>query len=165
MHSKKWTQGLLIVYLLMLTWIIVFKMQFSFESLGRFRAINLLPFQGSAMANGVIDRSEIINNVIAFIPFGILLRTLWNEKPFLQQVAPLFLTSLVYEMTQYILMNGATDITDLMMNTLGGLIGLGIAWLFFRFCGQKTIKVINILSLIVAILLGLFIGLLILANY
>ncbi|MBN1069572.1 VanZ family protein, partial [Clostridium botulinum] len=37
------TTCLLVVYLLILTWIIIFKMQFSIQELDHWRSINLIP--------------------------------------------------------------------------------------------------------------------------
>lgn len=41
LNSKKLTRGLLIVYLVALIWIIIFKMQLSFQGLPHLRNINL----------------------------------------------------------------------------------------------------------------------------
>ena len=35
------------------------------------RSVNLIPFMGSVIVNGRIDISEIINNILVFIPVGI----------------------------------------------------------------------------------------------
>lgn len=71
MKSKKFTMGLLIFYLIVLTWIIIFKLQFSFENLPHIRNINLIPFGESVIINGKMDFGEIIQNALAFIPFGV----------------------------------------------------------------------------------------------
>ena len=96
--SKKMTMGLLLVYLIVLTWIIVFKMEFDISLLQctNFRNINLIPFGDSLVVNGHIDASEILLNVIAFIPFGIYLSIVKNEWNFFQKVLPIFLVSLSY---------------------------------------------------------------------
>ena len=62
-NQNKITAGLLVVYLFVLTWIILFKMQFSFQDLRHFtdfREINLTPFAGSVIVNNQIDFNEII---------------------------------------------------------------------------------------------------------
>ncbi|OOM15786.1 hypothetical protein [Clostridium saccharobutylicum] len=50
---------LLVMYLLILTWIILFKMQFSIEKSDHLRSINLIPFHESVIVNNRIDLSEI----------------------------------------------------------------------------------------------------------
>lgn len=164
MRSKKITLGLLIVYLMALTWIILFKLQFSVADLPHLRSINLVPFMGSVIVNGKVDFTEIINNIVAFIPFGILLSTLWEEKSIIKRILPIFLTSLSFEILQFIFSIGASDITDLIMNTIGGIIGICIFIILKKILKDKCSKVVNIISLIFAIVLILFIALLILAN-
>ncbi len=68
---KKVTSILFIVYFLLLTWIIVFKTEFSISSLVTERSINLIPFKESMIVNGKVSFSEIINNAIVFIPVGV----------------------------------------------------------------------------------------------
>ena len=92
MKSKKLTLGLLIFYLVALTWIIVLKMQFPFSgNLPELRNINLIPFGGSLIVNGEVSFSEIIKNVLVFIPFGILISLLWERKSFVQKILPIVL--------------------------------------------------------------------------
>lgn len=69
LNSKKLTRGLLIVYLVALIWIIIFKMQLSFQGLPHLRNINLIPFAESMVTNGKTNYSEIINNVAGIYPF------------------------------------------------------------------------------------------------
>jgi Glycopeptide antibiotics resistance protein len=156
MQSKKLTQGLFVIYLLALTWIILFKLQFSFENLDHIRNINLIPFGGSVIVNGVIDFDEIINNAVAFIPFGVFMCMLQREKSFFQRIAPIFLASLFFETVQFIFAIGASDITDLITNTFGGVIGIGIFFIFSKIFKEKVYKVINIVSLIAAVVITLF---------
>ena len=74
------------------------------------------------------------------------------------------LTSLVYECVQYVLAIGASDITDLIMNSLGGLAGIGIALVLSLVLRRSWQKVINVICLIGAILLGLLMVILFIAN-
>lgn len=164
MRSKKLTFGLLVVYLAALVWIVLFKMAFSVEELPHLRSVNFVPFMGSAIVNGRVELSEIIQNVIAFIPFGVLIGMLWEEKTFVKKVLPVFLTSLSVEVLQYILAIGATDITDLITNTTGGIVGIGIFLMLRKLLKDKCNTFINVISLVCGILLIGFIGLLIIMN-
>lgn len=165
-NPKKLTTGLLIIYLIVLTWIIVFKMEFNISLLQHtnYRNINLIPFAGSLVVNGQIDTSEILLNLIAFIPFGIYLSIVKNKWNFLQKVLPIFLVSLLYEISQYILAIGGSDITDLIMNTLGGVVGIGLFGVITKILGKNTIKIINILATIGTVCIVIFLGLLVIAN-
>ncbi len=164
MNSRKLTIGLFLLYLLALTWIILFKLQFSVEGLNHLRNINLIPFAGSAIHNGKIAISEIINNILAFIPYGIFVCMLMERKNFIIKVIPIFLTSLAFELLQLVFAIGAADITDLIGNTAGGMIGIGIFFVFSKIFKEKVFKVINIISFIAAILLILFVGLLLVVS-
>ena len=164
MDSKKLTCGLFVLYLLALTWIILFKLQLSFQNLPEFRSINLIPFGSSTIINGELDFSEIIGNLLAFVPFGIFVCVLGQRKSFVKMAIPIFLTSLLYEIIQYVFANGGSDITDLIANTLGGVMGIGLFFILLKAFREKTYKIINIASLIAAILLIALIILLFLAN-
>lgn len=164
MKSKKCTLCLLVFYLIALTWIIVFKLQFSIVDLPHFRNINLIPFGDSVIVNGTIDSSEIIQNLLAFVPYGLFIHILWEEKSLLIQFLPIIFTSFLFEAVQFIFAIGGSDITDIITNSLGGIIGILIANGFSKISKKYWIKFINIISLIGAILLTLFITILLLAN-
>lgn len=70
-REKKVTFILLGIYLILLTWIILFKTQFSISQIGHIRSLNLIPFGASVIVNGKLDFDEIVNNAIVFIPVGV----------------------------------------------------------------------------------------------
>ncbi|WHZ58648.1 VanZ family protein [Metabacillus hrfriensis] len=137
---------MLAVYLFVLTWIILVKMQFSFQDLPDFRGINLIPFAGSASVNNQIDFNEIIFNVLAFIPFGIYISMLKPNWSFLKKIAVIAGVSLLFEVLQFIFAIGGSDITDLMGNTLGGIIGVGVYIVFCKLFSTKANKILNVLA-------------------
>jgi glycopeptide antibiotics resistance protein len=145
-NQNKITAGLLAVYLIALTWIIVFKMQFSFQGLPDFREINLIPFAGSANVNNQIDFNEIIYNVLAFIPFGIYISMLKPNWSFLKKIAVIAGVSLLFEVLQFSFAIGASDITDFIGNTLGGMIGVGVYLVFGMLFRTKANKILNVLA-------------------
>ena len=152
------------MYLLVLTWIIVFKLQFSFSGLPAIRNINLIPFGESVIVNGKISFTELIKNVIVFIPFGILISVLRDKETFIKKIIPIVLTSLLFEVLQFIFGIGASDITDVINNSLGGVIGIAIAFGISKIFKNSWKKIINIVSIIFAVILVLFILVLVLAN-
>ena len=165
MKSKKLTLGLLIFYLVALTWIIVLKMQFPFSgNLPELRNINLIPFGGSLIVNGEVSFSEIIKNALVFIPFGVLISLLWERKSFVQKILPIVLTSFIFEALQFIFGIGASDITDIISNSFGGVIGIAITVVISKIFKNSWQKIINIISLVGCIILILFVAMLILAN-
>lgn len=164
MDSKKITISLFSFYFIMLVWIILFKMQLSFAVVGSGRSINLVPFAGSVIVNERIGIWEIVDNVLIFIPLGVFSSMLGRTKSWIGRLAPSFFTSLVLEALQFVLAAGATDITDLLTNTLGGLIGIGIFYLFAKWCKDNVYKVLNGIALVGAVGMGILAGLLIVAN-
>ncbi|RHQ97741.1 VanZ family protein [Peptoclostridium sp. AF21-18] len=80
----------------------------------------------------VIDFGFGINYLnFNFIPFGFMLPIMWNEfESFKKTVEAGFLFSLFIEITQMFNFR-ATDVDDLMMNTLGTVIGFGIYYILF----------------------------------
>lgn len=163
--EQKITLVLLIIYLTILTWIILLKTQFSFSALGHYRSVNLIPFAGSVVINGKMDMDEIVNNFIVFIPVGLYLGMLMPKVPAIKKIAPIFGLSLLYEVIQFIFAIGASDITDLIMNTLGGAIGIFLVFLITKLLKEKTVKILNIAAIICTIAITAFMALLIGVNY
>lgn len=164
MNSKKWTLGLFLFYVAALSWIVLFKTHFSLPDV-QMRSINLIPFGASVIVNGSLDFSEIILNFLAFIPYGVFLSILLEKKPVLFQLMPVVCTSLLFEILQYALAIGASDITDVISNSLGGLSGILFAFALAKLSPGRWIKIINIVSLTGAFLLSLLICLLLFVNY
>ena len=158
------TRILALIYLILLTWIILFKMNFSLE--GYYRSINLIPFSQSLIVNGRVNYSEIIQNIIAFLPLGIYICMLKGNWPFWKKILPLAGISLFFETFQYILAIGATDITDFINNTLGGILGIGIYVIFSKLLKSrdKADRIFIILAIIGTACLICLLALLILAN-
>jgi glycopeptide antibiotics resistance protein len=164
MGSRKLTIGLFIAYLLALVWVVVFKLQFTFEGLGPLRSINLIPFAGSGIVNDRIHLSEIIYNLLVFVPYGVFLGMLRAKRRLIANILPIFLTSLAFELLQYVFAIGASDVTDLLGNTLGGVIGIGAFSLLSSLFKERTHRIINIVALIIALALASLMGLLLFAN-
>src|SRR5262245_27121652 len=127
------SRALFAAYLLVLLWLVLFK--FSYDPFGvihdyQTRSLNLIPF---AYAN----KSEVISNVFAFIPFGVMLGIDFKQVPFRNKIAVVFFFSLAVEVIQFVLAIGATDITDIIANTLGGLVGLTGYLAVSKYTNQK----------------------------
>ena len=164
--SKNVTLGLLIMYLVVMTWIILFKMELDIRLLRQMnlRNINLIPFAGSLSVNGKADMSEVILNIAVFIPFGTYLSMLDRKMSFIMKVLPVFVVSLMYEVLQYCFAIGASDITDLLGNTLGGIIGIGLFTVCSKILGEKTVRILNILAAVGTVAVVVLLVLLIVVN-
>lgn len=155
------------IYLVILIWIILFKMQTDLKFLPYIRSVNLIPFGQSVIINGKIDLDEIINNCLIFIPVGIYIEILGKNRKFYQKIIPIFLITIFLEISQYVLHIGATDITDIMMNTLGGIVGiLSICMLYKIFKNREKVnQILGILALICTVMVVAFLGVLMVVNY
>ena len=118
MKVLSWT--LFAAYLFVLLWLVLFK--FSYDPVAivrefRTQRLNLVPF-----AYG--RNSEMISNIVAFVPFGVMLGVNFKQAAFWYKIVAVFAFSLAVEIIQFALAIGVADITDLIMNTLGGFVGL-----------------------------------------
>ncbi|WP_172208161.1 VanZ family protein [Lactococcus hodotermopsidis] len=128
---------LFISYLIVLVWVILFKMRldildFIYQGVyNSTRSLNLSPFSASG------GRAEVAFNFVIFIPYGCFLISLFEKWSFVKELMIIFLTSLLLEILQYLLAVGATDVTDLLVNTFGGLTGMLLFSLFSKLFGKK----------------------------
>lgn len=137
---------LFIFYLAALTWIILFKMATSYDTIDHgIRSLNLIPFKGAMIINGKINFSEMIDNILVFCPFGIYIGVLYRRWNLYEKVLAFFSVSLIYEILQYIFAIGRSDITDVIINTAGGIVGLIIYSLLNKICRNERITEIVIL--------------------
>lgn len=121
--ANRLTTALLIIYLIVLNWILVFKFGVRFSYMAN-RSVNLIPFSEPLILNGKADISEIILNIIIFIPLGIYAGILFDGWNFGKKTLFFFLISSIVEGLQFTLAIGAFDSTDIITNTFGGIIGL-----------------------------------------
>ena len=164
---NKLTKVLFVIYLIAVFWIIVFKFNLPFSELGYMRSINLIPFNGSlTIVNSRIDFREIIMNVAIFMPLGIYSGVLFKKWTIGKKIFLFFLISLICEIFQFALGVGASDITDVINNTIGGIIGLVIYIGIEKISGNsiKAQKFINIIATIGTILMISLLSVLVIYN-
>jgi glycopeptide antibiotics resistance protein len=144
--ANKVTKVLLIIYLVALCWILLFKLGVHFSYMEN-RSVNLIPFS-QLFLNGKIDVAETILNVVIFIPLGIYAGVLFKRWSFGKKLFFFFLISLAFEVLQFFLSIGALDVTDIITNTTGGIIGLMMFKAIEKLVNNrvKTQKFINIIA-------------------
>lgn len=120
-----------IVYIVCIVYFLIFSDMFGRGSGYEERRYNLIPFEeitrfikyGNQMSAGSVFLN-LYGNIIAFIPFGMLLKWARNKNTtFLQAFAYSLGFTLIIEVAQYITKLGVFDIDDILLNTLGGIIG------------------------------------------
>ena len=154
---------LFFIYCVLLVWIILFKLSFSLNDLDKIRKVNLIPFYYKSKVS--FHLSEVIQNVLIFVTLGIYLKMLGTNNK--KSILIGFSASLLLETSQYVLSVGVTDITDLITNTLGTIVGVlcyNILKKLFK-TKEKTNKILEILALVVTILFLLLMGLIIITNF
>lgn len=109
------------VYLVVLAWLILFKFSTHIASVLHYdkRSLNFEPFSSASGSPG-----ESVDNVLVFVPFGLLLSVNFKRMSFWSKLLIVLMASITAEAIQYAFAIGATDVTDVITNTLGGLIGL-----------------------------------------
>ncbi|WP_010296673.1 VanZ family protein [Clostridium senegalense] len=121
------------------------------------RSMNLIPFYSIReyiFSNSVTIKnfafSNLVGNIIIFIPLGTYLSLFKNNKKVITNMLFIFIVSLFIEIIQGLFGIGASDIDDIILNCLGGLIGiLGYKFLLFILRDDKKVRVtITILSAI-----------------
>ena len=147
-----------LIYLALLVWIILFKLQFSISDLDTRRSVNLIPFYYDRETG--FHLTEIMENVLIFVPMGIYLQMLLPDVQFYKKLLTIAGGSLLLEIAQYILAIGNSDITDLITNTAGGFLGLVLYCMIARLLKnrEKTDRFFFVLAVIASILvIGLFV--------
>ena len=133
--------------------LILFFLLFKKKSVGSFQTINLIPFRtiiDYLFNEDVIVRSfafsNIMGNIVIFIPLGIYIPLLINKKSIFTNSAIVALISLCVEIVQYILAIGTADVDDIILNTIGGLLGILIFKLVYLIFKDKSKVVITFLT-------------------
>jgi glycopeptide antibiotics resistance protein len=145
------TVALFAIYSLLLIGLILFKIPFSYQDSSAGRELNLIPLAGSFTGNGTFRYGEVIENVLVFVPLGIyicMLKPIWS---FAKKIVPIVATTVAFEVIQYAFAVGRADITDVLGNTLGGIIGIGMYAALSKILGNGTRRVLNLLCLVLTV--------------
>lgn len=95
-----------------------------------FSSVSLVPFRTIAeyLSDEVLRRSfalsNLLGNVVLFVPLGGYLTLFNRDKRIYTNVQWIVLISAAAEALQYLFRVGATDIDDVILNGLGGFIGV-----------------------------------------
>lgn len=168
MNNKKiqsfFLYTVLIFYVVLFLSIIIFKYVSPLELLSEnrpvYRSVNILPFQtiksyllGTFDVSRTVVLYNIFGNIGLFIPLGVYLQLFKKNKRILISIFIIFIISLSVEIIQFIFGIGATDIDDILLNCLGGIIGILCYKLLTTFIkdNNKIRTIITIFSSIVGI--------------
>lgn len=132
-------------YLLALTYFLFFSEGFGRASAGREYAYNLHPFREirrfwvyREKLGMIAVICNLAGNVAGFIPFGMILPVIWRKTDSFFRIMLLgFEFSLCVEIIQLVWKVGSFDVDDLILNTLGSVIG----YLLFSLCNVVRRKI------------------------
>lgn len=157
---------LFLIYLVLLVWIILFKLQFNISDLDTVRSINLIPFYYDKEIGAGFHVKEVLENLLIFAPMGIYLQMLLFKSRFRLKLLVIGGISLLLEVAQYTLAIGRSDITDLLTNTTGGLLGIALYCIVARLLKsrEKADTLFLILAAVVSVLIIGLLALLLLLN-
>ena len=164
--TRRYTKIIFILYCIILVWIVLFKLSLSLGNIsalfGMGRSVNLIPFY-YPVETGFHAREVLLNGII-FVPFGLLLCML--DAGFKKASLIALSVSAALEVCQFALAFGACDVTDLITNTLGAIVGAGVYLLLRKMCKnrRKLDKTLLILGTCAAAAFAALAILLILAN-
>ncbi len=118
---KPLLKTLFVLYLLALLWLVLFKTSLDIPSVFavHIQKINLVPFAGITQ-----DYRGMIDNIVVFIPLGLLVAANFTHVRFRHKLAAIAALSIAVEVVQFVFAIGVTDITDVITNVTGGYIGL-----------------------------------------
>lgn len=152
--TKKTTKLLFAIYIIVLARILLFKFGVHFSYMAN-RNINLIPFHKMGTLEATL-------NIIIFIPLGVYACMLFCTWTNARKLIFFVSLSVLVELLQYSFRIGAFDTTDILTNTTGALIGLGLFKLTARLFGNsaRLHVVLNVIGAVGTILLVSFLVLL-----
>lgn len=132
------------VYLALLVWVVLWKLDVPWvgEAAGLARPIKLVPFVAAA-DDGASKPTEMLINLVLFVPFGLFAGALAPTWSWWKAGAAALATSLVLETMQHVISTGSFDTTDLIVNTAGALIGWSVFVAVRRAAGERTSAVMS----------------------
>ena len=141
-----------LVYLIFLCWLILFKLADSFEKIPSIRGINLIPFNYDQLEGSRFQWNDIFYNIFVFVPVGFYFSA-FGKKEIISGIINSALLSLCFEVLQWCFSLGSSDITDLITNTVGGVLGAGVFIVLGKILKDKEVMVVSIVGIILEILL------------
>ncbi|WP_227425054.1 VanZ family protein [Pengzhenrongella sicca] len=150
---------LFVVYLVLLVWAVLWKFEAPWAIQTGERIVKLVPFVAAGGA-GASAPVEVAVNVLLFMPFGLSLGLL-TSWPRRRAVGTMAAASIALEFTQYVLAVGSSDLTDVIANTAGGVVGLGLFALAHRRLQARTVPVLTRACAVAMLLSGLAVAIIV----
>jgi glycopeptide antibiotics resistance protein len=112
---------------------------------GSERSINLIPFASIAEyafshspGAGKVAFANVVGNILVFIPLGVYASWLRHRAAAWLTMLTVASVSVAVEIIQGVLAVGASDIDDVILNCVGGLIGMLAFWLLAAILRERS---------------------------
>ncbi len=137
-----------VVYIALLVYLVLFAEMFGRTSVSREYRYNLVPLKEITrfityyhQLGFMAVMLNLVGNVVAFMPFGFCLPMLAGEKTkFLKVTVFSLALSLIIELMQLITRVGSCDVDDLILNTVGGILGYICYVAMRRLCSKRKVE-------------------------
>ncbi len=102
------------------------------------RSCNLIPFKTilSFIRGGFFSSSfavsNILGNIVLFIPLGVYIRAIRRQGGFKKSLLAVIITVAAVEIIQFVFGLGACDIDDVLLNSIGGALGIAAYMLLIK---------------------------------
>lgn len=96
---------------------------------------------------------NILGNIAVFIPFGMYLQVLLKNKAFIKSLFIVAITTVAIELIQFVFALGSADIDDVILNALGGVIGILFYKLLVKLLGnrERAKTAVTVISLVMGL--------------
>lgn len=141
----------MLIYFILLAKILFFKyisfFQFISGHYQRINSVSLEPFFTISNYYSIglfnfIANMNILGNIVIFVPMGIFISLYSNRERIINGIFYCLCISVIVEVIQFIFGIGITDIDDIILNTVGGFIGIAIYKILMKvFKDKNTIKI------------------------
>lgn len=146
-NSERFKRGFIYIVFICYTLLLIKILFLSRVSHLEHRSINLIPFHSMmAYISGRTTNlrtfafGNVVGNIVIFIPLGFYLPLFKNDIRVWTNLLFVFAVSLFVEIIQGLSSIGTADIDDIILNCLGGLIGiLGYKFLLVSLRGEKNV--------------------------
>lgn len=153
--ARRWLVASFAVYLVLLTWVVLWKLGVPYVGKGAFleHPFKWIPFISTDQA-GASPPLELLGNLLLFVPFGLFVGLLWPAWAWWRGIIAFAGASVLFELAQHYLSIGSFDSTDVIVNTAGGMAGLGLAVAARRRWRERTVPVMaRVLTIVTAVAL------------
>lgn len=165
---------LVLAFYLLLLFLILFRQRHSV------RSFNLVPFRGIFsyltgidLISGTEDPaflrgfalSNLLGNIVIFIPLGVYFTLLNPKKGIWRNTLLVMAVSAAVEMVQFAFQLGIGDVDDVILNGIGGLLGVLLCKGLYRLCKEDEAGVRRTVAIFAPIAGILSFAILILQNY